>query len=180
MNTDKSNNYDLHKIENAIVFLVNSIISSGHNPKPVIFHSIRVAVKLFDEYVDQDIIISALLHDVIEDTDVTESDIKKEFGSKIASYVKTLTFDKSIADELKRAENSFIQSQKLNNDILMIRALDLMDNSDYYHYASDPLKRKILHDKYKLFMDISAGKISSKYVNDRLNDCYEKNVKSLI
>ena len=58
-------------VEKAIKYLVDAIKQSGHNPKPVILHSIRVGLFLFNQNYNQDIVIAAILHDILEDTDTT-------------------------------------------------------------------------------------------------------------
>ena len=52
------------KIQSAIVFLVESFSKSGHNPKPVILHSIRVAMALYTMGESCNIVTAALLHDM--------------------------------------------------------------------------------------------------------------------
>jgi (p)ppGpp synthase/HD superfamily hydrolase len=57
------------------------------NGEPYILHPIRVA----SEFQDDDLQTIALLHDIIEDTDVTFNDIKNSFGYVIANAVDSLT-----------------------------------------------------------------------------------------
>lgn len=42
---------------------------------------------------DEDVISAALLHDVVEDTNTTEEELKKEFGDKVASLVMEVTHE---------------------------------------------------------------------------------------
>jgi len=57
---------------------------------PFVSHCIDVANKLLDWKMDQTTIISALLHDVVEDTEVTLKDIKKEFGQMLLLLLTVL------------------------------------------------------------------------------------------
>ena len=59
-----------------------------------IIHPLNVAVILAEMNADADTICAGLLHDTIEDTDVTYEDIKKEFGEKIARIVAGESEDK--------------------------------------------------------------------------------------
>lgn len=59
--------------------------------EPYIIHPVEVADILIDLGLDPDTIIAALLHDVIEDTSVTQEDIKVKFGVGIAEMVEAVT-----------------------------------------------------------------------------------------
>ncbi len=59
--------------------------------EPYIIHPLNVAYILADIGLDDSTISAALLHDVVEDTEVTISDIKKEFGIEIAEMVEGVT-----------------------------------------------------------------------------------------
>ena len=83
--------YDRHEIERALFFLSSALQESGHNIKPVFLHSIQVAEMLWERDFPQDIVIAAILHDVVEDTDVTIEEIKRKFGQQVAQYVDVLT-----------------------------------------------------------------------------------------
>ena len=86
------------ELENALEFSIRmhhgQIRKSG---LPFVSHCIDVANKLLDWKMDQTTIISALLHDVVEDTEVTLKDIKKEFGSDVATLVDGVTKVENIA-----------------------------------------------------------------------------------
>ncbi len=59
--------------------------------EPYIIHPLNVAYILADIGLDDMTICAALLHDVVEDTEVTEEDIKKEFGEEINYLVAGVT-----------------------------------------------------------------------------------------
>ena len=59
--------------------------------EPYLSHPVNVAIILIDLGLDTDSIIGGLLHDVVEDTDVTIDEIKKQFGSDIALLVDGVT-----------------------------------------------------------------------------------------
>ena len=83
--------YDKHEIERALFFLSNALQDSGHNTKPVLLHSIQVAEMLWERGFPQDVVIAAVLHDVVEDTDITIDDVEQSFGHQVAVYVDALT-----------------------------------------------------------------------------------------
>ncbi|GGA10791.1 hypothetical protein GCM10008018_65090 [Paenibacillus marchantiophytorum] len=88
---------------------------------PYILHPIRLASKA--ETTEESIV--AVLHDVVEDSDITLFDLKKEgFSSSIIEALDCLT---------RRADESyaqFIQRIKLNPLATQVKLLDLEDNSN--------------------------------------------------
>ena len=59
--------------------------------EPYIIHPINVAYILAGVGLDEATICAALLHDVVEDTDVTDSDLRRDFGDEIADMVAGVT-----------------------------------------------------------------------------------------
>lgn len=59
--------------------------------EPYVIHPIAVAQKAFELGLDADSLCAALLHDVVEDTDIKLEDLEKVFGASIASMVNALT-----------------------------------------------------------------------------------------
>ena len=61
---------------------------------PYILHPLEAAVIVGSITDDQDIISAAVLHDVVEDTQITIEEIEKNFGSRIRALVESETEDK--------------------------------------------------------------------------------------
>ncbi|MEZ4665917.1 MAG: bifunctional (p)ppGpp synthetase/guanosine-3',5'-bis(diphosphate) 3'-pyrophosphohydrolase [Thermomicrobiales bacterium] len=59
--------------------------------EPFVLHPLEVALILARIRLDSDTIAGALLHDLVEDTDVTYDDIEKEFGPRVSSLVNGVT-----------------------------------------------------------------------------------------
>ena len=75
---------------------------------PYFSHPLEVAGILTDYKVDSASIITALLHDTIEDTDTTLKEIRKAFGKEVARLVDGVTKLTRIelqSDQAKQAEN---------------------------------------------------------------------------
>ncbi len=62
-----------------------------HSGEPYIVHPLNVAYILADVGLDDSTICAALLHDIVEDTDVTDDDLRKIFGEEIADMVAGVT-----------------------------------------------------------------------------------------
>jgi len=77
----------------------------------------------------------ALLHDTIEDTDVTYDDVKKRFGIDVAEGVMALTIDETIGIGLGRFERRWMQLEdyikrikQLSFEIWMVKMADRITN----------------------------------------------------
>lgn len=62
-----------------------------HSGDPYFLHPLTVAEILTDLKLDQETIAAALLHDVVEDTEVPLEDIEKQFGEDVAKLVNGVT-----------------------------------------------------------------------------------------
>mgnify|MGYP000927738781 FL=1 len=164
--------YDKHEIERALFFLSNALQDSGHNTKPVLLHSIQVAEMLWERGFPQDVVIAAVLHDVVEDTDITIDDVEQSFGHQVAVYVDALT-----VSDTQDIMQSFARTAELGSEALSIRAADLIQNSYYYHLASTDMQKR-LRDKFVYFMELSGGLLDEALVSE-LSKAYRRNVETI-
>ena len=164
--------YDKHEIERALFFLSNALQDSGHNTKPVLLHSIQVAQMLWERGFPQDVVIAAVLHDVVEDTDITIDDVGQSFGHQVAVYVDALT-----VSDTQDIMQSFARTAELGSEALSIRAADLIQNSYYYHLASTDMQKR-LRDKFVYFMELSGELLDEALVSE-LSKAYRRNVETI-
>ena len=75
--------------------------------------------------------IPAILHDVLEDSDVKIGEVEAKFGKKIAKLVEANSFDESIEDKTERYKENFERCRKVGKDALIVKAADIFDNTDY-------------------------------------------------
>ena len=83
--------YNIEQAIRAATVLHNGQTRKGKSPYPYISHLIAVAFLLRDYTNDEDIIISGLLHDTLEDTDYTPEELEKDFGKKVRAIVEGVT-----------------------------------------------------------------------------------------
>lgn len=94
---------------------------------PYVVHPIRMTAILraagFSEFDDDDIMIAALFHDLIEDTETSSEDIENNYGKKVASIVKELSKpEHGDKDEwLKSFKN-------MSNEAKLVKMVDRIDN----------------------------------------------------
>ena len=101
----------------------------GSDGEPYINHPVEVANILtgVGELTDPDVITAALLHDTVEDCDVSFEEIEERFGSQVAGYVRELTDDKS----LPKAERKRLQVEHaphLSDGAKLIKLADKISN----------------------------------------------------
>ena len=84
--------------------------------EPYIIHPTNVAYTIAEIGLDEQTICAALLHDVVEDTEVTYEDIEKEFGKEIAEMVDGVT-------KLKQIEHASIEENQVENYRKMFLAM---------------------------------------------------------
>ncbi|KAK9294803.1 hypothetical protein QLX08_010703 [Tetragonisca angustula] len=92
---------------------------------PYINHPIGVANILIQEgnIHDPVVIIAALLHDIVEDTNTTFEEIENQFGTEVCNIVKEVTDDKS----LPKAERKRLQIQNASKKSHKAKLINLAD-----------------------------------------------------
>ena len=80
---------------------VLSFLSDAHGHRPP-DHPLAVARLLREAGQPDQIVIAGLLHDVLEDTSVTASELRRRFGPEVAALVESLTEDSAIDDTWAR------------------------------------------------------------------------------
>ena len=96
---------------------------------PYISHPIEVAESIITigKVYDADIIIAALLHDTIEDTQATFHDIRARFGDKVEGYVREVTDDKSLSSA-KRKKLQIIHAPQKSKGAAIVKLSDKLYN----------------------------------------------------
>jgi len=167
-----------HKLAQAIKFLVDKVLDEEGNQKesirtskPLVIHSIETAFYLKQLGYENDIVVSAVLHDLLEDTDTQKEEITEKFGKKVADIVEAVSYDFGInknADYKKSFDElaDFLEA-------LIVKSADLLENIKYFQFASDNEKPRLLK-KWNYFL-----KISQKISKERVYKELEKSLKEL-
>lgn len=125
-------------INKALLFTAGNFNNSGHNfGKPVYFHCLNVMYKAIEMKYSEEIILGALMHDLLEDTLCTKQEISETFSKSLSDLVQALSFKDSISDKLEKNIDTINRSAEFGKEALIIKCLDVADNSDYYHLSSD-------------------------------------------
>lgn len=101
----------------------------GAGAEPYVNHVLEVANLLASvgKVEDADVLIAALLHDTIEDTDVSAEQITELFGATVCGYVLEVTDDKSLPKE-KRKQLQVEHAPHLSAGAKQIKLADKISN----------------------------------------------------
>ena len=142
-----------------------------------IIHPISVAINLAQMNADYEMIIAGILHDVVEDTDATLDDIKKEFGDNIARLVDGVTKISKLKParykDLKELKAETIRKMlfAMINDmkIIVIKFADKIHNLDTLNFLPADKRKKIANETLEIYAPL-AGKMGMQFIKDRLED----------
>lgn len=139
--------YDTEKIKRAYALADSAhegqMRSSGEK---YITHPLSVADILLDYHMDTDTICAALLHDVVEDTDTSLDDVKKQFGEDVALMVDGVTKIGQVplnTKEEQHAENirKILMAMSKDIRVIIIKLADRLHNMRTL-YARPPHKQR--------------------------------------
>lgn len=112
---------------------------------PYYVHPIRVAalvMKYKESHRIDDLVLAALLHDVLEDTDTTMKEIETRYGAVVAGLVHELTSDKKSQKEMGKAKYLTFKMRHMTSWALTLKLCDRLDNVMDFAYASEPFIQK--------------------------------------
>ena len=110
------------KVDSKLIMKAYNLAENKHHDQyrksgeSYIIHPLNVAYILADIGLDDSTICAALLHDVVEDTDVTDRDLREEFGDEIADMVAGVT-------KLSEVNFSTIEEQQVEDYRKMFLAM---------------------------------------------------------
>jgi (p)ppGpp synthase/HD superfamily hydrolase len=78
---------------------------------------------------DQELEAAAILHDLVEDTDIDVPQIEAEFGPRITALVQAMTEDGSIEDYGKRKQEHRIRARDAGRDVALLFTADKLSNA---------------------------------------------------
>ena len=114
---------------------------------PYFSHPLEVAGILTHYKLDADTIVTALLHDTIEDTEVNRDDVEEQFGPNVARLVDGVTKLTRIefqSDQANQAENfrKFVLAMSEDIRVLLVKLADRLHNMRTLHFIKRPEKRQ--------------------------------------
>ncbi len=146
--------------------------SSG---EPYFSHPLSVAEILIDLKLDTSSIVTALMHDTVEDTSVTLNDIKTELGEGIASLVDgvtKLTKIESLPSSKRAAENfrKLVMAMSQDIRVLLVKLADRLHNMRTIDFISSKDKRARISNESLIIYAPLAARIGMYQIRDELQE----------
>ena len=142
---------------------------------PYFSHPLEVAGILTNYHLDTASIITALLHDTIEDTDATHAEIAQLFGEEVAQLVDGVTKLTQLelqSDRAKQAENFRKLLLAMSKDIrvLLVKLADRLHNMrTLQHVPKQERRSRIAHETMDIYAPL-AERIGMHDIKDELED----------
>ncbi len=149
--------------------------------EPYFVHPLEVAKILVSLKMDYQTIAGGLLHDVVEDTDVTLEDIERDFGEDIATLVDGVTKIgglKLLGFEQRQAENfrKMLLSMVRDIRIILIKFADRLHNMRTLEHLPEEKRRRIALETRQVYAPM-AHRLGLAKIKTELEDLALKNLE---
>ena len=125
--------------------------------EPYYTHPLKVAYMISDYKLKTDVIVASILHDIIEDTEVTAGMILDNFSWRIAEMVDMLTRDRPDGNKLSVEEIVNRAYQKQDEEVLLIKLFDRLHNLKTLNAITEDKKKKIALETLSSFLAIALS-----------------------
>ncbi|MBU0727133.1 bifunctional (p)ppGpp synthetase/guanosine-3',5'-bis(diphosphate) 3'-pyrophosphohydrolase [Patescibacteria group bacterium] len=140
---------------------------------PYIQHPLEVAKILLDLRPDEDSLVVALLHDVLEDTDVTVDDLRKEFNDSVIPLLKGMeklgtVYYRGRERQIENLRKMFLA---MSNDIrvILVKLADRLHNMKTLEYLPEEKQKVIAKETLTIYSPIAA-RLGIYRVKNELDD----------
>lgn len=149
--------------------------------EPYIIHPLNVAIILADLELDKETIVAGILHDVVEDTVMTDDDLKREFGEDVALLVDGVTklekiplstnvnqSDEKLEMQAENLRKMFLAMAK-DIRVIMIKLADRLHNMRTLKYKSTDSQQRIARETLEIYCPI-AQRLGISKLKTELDD----------
>ncbi len=167
--------YDKEKILKAFQLALDSHKGQTRfSGEPYIIHPVAVAKILLSLNIDSDSIAAALLHDVVEDTDIELNDVRRQFGESVAFLVDGVTKLGKVnvkSKEEQQAENIRKMLMAMSNDVrvIIIKLADRLHNMRTLNYMNEQKRRDKALETLEIYAPI-AHRLGIRAIKEELED----------
>lgn len=157
---------------------VYAMRAHGHQKRasgdPYFSHPLEVAAILTELRLDDATIATALLHDVIEDTDATRAEIDQLFGAEIGALVDGLTKIKKldlVTKKAEQAENFRKLLIAISSDIrvLLVKLADRLHNMRTLEHMKPASRKRVSEETLEIYAPL-AGRMGMQALRDELEE----------
>lgn len=142
--------------------------------EPYFTHPVAVAALLAEQRLDDATLITAILHDTVEDTEATYSDITKIFGREIAELVDGVTKLTNLqlgSSESKQAENFRKLFMAMSKDlrVILVKLFDRLHNMRTIKSLQSEKQARKARETMDVYAPL-AGRMGMQWMRDELED----------
>jgi GTP pyrophosphokinase len=142
--------------------------------EPYLIHPLEVSLVLADMKLDSTAIAAGLLHDAIEDTPVTDEDVRREFGDQVAHIVEGVTKIDRInfaSREERQAENVRKMVLAMVDDIrvVLIKLADRLHNMRTLKHLPEERRQHVARETLEIYAPL-AHRLGMGKVRGELED----------
>ncbi len=167
--------FDEERLDKAFLYAYEKHINQKRaSGELYIIHPINVAEIVNRFYLDENSLIAALLHDVLEDTDATQKEIEKLFGKDVLFLVESLTKIGKIeykSREEKQADNfrKMIVAMAKDIRVILIKLADRLHNMRTMCYLKKEKQIRISKETIDVYAPI-AHRLGIYWLKSELED----------
>ncbi|WP_295311574.1 bifunctional (p)ppGpp synthetase/guanosine-3',5'-bis(diphosphate) 3'-pyrophosphohydrolase [Roseobacter sp.] len=145
-----------------------------HSGEPYFSHPVAVAAILTEQQLDDATIITALLHDTIEDTKASYSEVEKLFGPEVAGLVDGVTKLTNLqlnSTETKQAENFRKLFMAMSKDlrVILVKLADRLHNMRTIKAMRQDKQAQKARETMDIFAPL-AGRMGMQWMREELED----------
>ncbi len=142
--------------------------------EPYLSHPLEVANMLADMKLDITTLMAGLLHDVLEDTDITSSDLKEDFGAEVTDLVEGVTKMSRVQEtspEVRQAETIRKIILTMINDlrVIFIKLADRIHNLKTLKFLPEDKQKQIAKETLDIYAPI-ANRLGMGRIKAELED----------
>ena len=152
---------DIKALERAWEFgLKAHLRQKRHSGEPYFLHCLEVAKILTEMRMDSSTIIAALLHDVVEDTDVTRKELEEHFGSTVALLVDGVTKISTLKFQSKEARQAetfrkMLLSMAKDIRVIIIKFADRLHNMRTLEFMPEKKRQPIAKETLDVYAPLA-------------------------
>ncbi|WP_300033724.1 bifunctional (p)ppGpp synthetase/guanosine-3',5'-bis(diphosphate) 3'-pyrophosphohydrolase [uncultured Roseobacter sp.] len=145
-----------------------------HSGEPYFTHPVAVAAILTEQQLDDATIITALLHDTIEDTKASYSEVETRFGTEVAELVDGVTKLTNLqlnSTETKQAENFRKLFMAMSKDlrVILVKLSDRLHNMRTIKAMRPEKQAQKARETMEIFAPL-AGRMGMQWMREELED----------
>jgi len=166
---------EVNQLKKAYVFAARAHKGqTRRSGEPYLSHPLEVANMLADLRLDDTTLIAGLLHDVLEDTDVTSADLRDNFGQEVADLVEGVTKMSRVQEsspEVRQAETIRKIILTMINDlrVIFIKLADRIHNLKTLKFLPEEKQKQVAKETLDIYAPI-ANRLGMGRIKAELED----------